>query len=66
MRPLAILAAAIVALWVLVGYLLGRDVDRTRAMLADVDDVDWLGEFRSPTNTITLAYPTNPAATWRN
>jgi hypothetical protein len=47
--------------------MLGRRASRTDAARApDPFDLDWLGEFRSPTNTITLDYPTNPAATWRN
>lgn len=57
MRPIAILAAALVAL-----YMLGRRASRTDAGPAP-DDIDWLGEYRSPTNTITLTYPRTEA--WR-
>jgi len=57
-------AIALLALGAL--YMLGRSLGRTLGPAPALDDIDWLGEFRSPTNSITLAYPTNPAATWRN
>ncbi len=59
--------AALVLLALAALYMLGRRASRTDAARApDPFDLDWLAEFRSPTNSITLTYPTNPAATWRN
>lgn len=62
MRPIAILAAIAAVL-----ILLGRLTSRTDAVPAPaLDDIDWLGQYRSPANSITLDYPTDPASTWRN
>lgn len=62
MRPIAILAAIAAVL-----YMLGRRRTEPRFGPAPaLDDIDWLGQYRSPANSITLDYPANPASTWRN
>ena len=57
MRPLAILAAALVAL-----YMLGRRASRTDAGQA-LDDIDWLAEYRSGSS---WTFPYRTASEWRN
>jgi len=60
MKPIALLALLLLAAL----HMLARRASRTDAGPApDPFDLDWLGEFRSPTNTITLDYPRTEA--WR-
>jgi len=63
MRPIAILAAALVAL-----AAIALRVSRDAAAWRQFDLTDAAGDYGviSPANSITLAYPRDPAATLRN